>query len=69
MQSAIKPTRSNLTQIFVTLTLLALFKLIIVSIDWPGTNPVVGILIRVFIEPILTQQKQKFLLVSSSIPS
>jgi len=50
---AIISTRSSLTQIFVTLTLLVLLRLTIVSIDCPGTNPVVGILIRILIEPKL----------------
>lgn len=64
------PTRSSLTQIFVTLILLVLVKSTLVSIDCPGTNPVVGILMRMFIEPMLTQQKQqKFSLISSSTPS
>lgn len=63
-------TRSSLTQIFVTLTLLVLLRLTIVSIDCPGTNPVVGILIRIFIEPMLKQQKQqKLSFTSSSAPT
>jgi len=67
---AVELTRCSLKHIFVTSILLVLLRLIAVSIDCPGTKPVVGILMRSLIEPMLKQQKQqKLSITSSSMPS
>jgi len=49
-------TRSNLAEIFSTLILLVLLKLRVASIYCPGTNPVFGIVICTFIEPLKQQR-------------
>jgi hypothetical protein len=54
---AVELTRCSLKHIFVTSILLVLLRLIAVSIDCPGTKPVVGILMHSLIEPMLKQQK------------